>query len=690
MVIQIRNCNNITNGEISIVEGRLNIKYAINGTGKSTIAKAIKSAIEHDETSLRDLLPYRLMQHPTEDQLPSVSGLPDDLRIAVFDEEYVEKYVFLEDDLLKDSFDIFVKTNDYEQRLAEINGLIAGVKTIFEDNPDLDGFISDMKEFIAVFGNSRTGIANNGALVRGMQGGNVIQNIPQELEGYSAFLTDAQNSKWLKWQATGRSSYMQLSDKCPFCAGELAPQRDKIDRIATEYDSKTVEHLSKILDLFERLGHYFDAETNVRVRTITMNVHGLSDEQKAYLVEIKNQVQTLFDKLTNLKRMGFDSLKDIDRIAVAVPQYKIDMQYLSHLNSDYTNSRVAIVNDSIDTLNGRVGQLQGAINRQKREIEDTVRNYNAQINEFLANAGYSYTVSIDEAEDHSYKLKLKFGEGTETVTKVRSHLSYGERNAFALVLFMYQAIHQRANLIILDDPISSFDKNKKFAILDMLFIRGGSFRGKTSLMLTHDFEPVIDAVYNHPSFFEGTPQAAFLQNDNGSLSERIIQKENILSSVQVADENIRNATNAITKAIFLRRKTEIIYGKTMAWHLLSNLFHKREIPTIGNDAMTEAQITEALDNIRNEIPDFDYAALLARVTNQDEIVALYRASNSNYEKLQLYRILFDATEENHPMRKFINETYHVENDYLFQLNPLEFSTIPDYIIRQCDQAFGLA
>ena len=31
MDIRISNCNNISNGNVSITEGRLNLKYAING-----------------------------------------------------------------------------------------------------------------------------------------------------------------------------------------------------------------------------------------------------------------------------------------------------------------------------------------------------------------------------------------------------------------------------------------------------------------------------------------------------------------------------------------------------------------------------------------------------------------------------------------------------------------------------------
>jgi Fe-S cluster assembly ATPase SufC len=42
MEIKITNCNNIEVGEIKISSNKLNIKFGINGTGKSTITRAIK------------------------------------------------------------------------------------------------------------------------------------------------------------------------------------------------------------------------------------------------------------------------------------------------------------------------------------------------------------------------------------------------------------------------------------------------------------------------------------------------------------------------------------------------------------------------------------------------------------------------------------------------------------------------
>ena len=44
--VVIKNCNNIKETSIIIEEGNLNIKFAINGTGKSTIAKALLKKYE--------------------------------------------------------------------------------------------------------------------------------------------------------------------------------------------------------------------------------------------------------------------------------------------------------------------------------------------------------------------------------------------------------------------------------------------------------------------------------------------------------------------------------------------------------------------------------------------------------------------------------------------------------------------
>jgi predicted ATP-binding protein involved in virulence len=55
MNVHIQNCNNVTDGNISIDTDKLNIKYAHNGTGKTTASEAITACIQDE--SLAHLTP---------------------------------------------------------------------------------------------------------------------------------------------------------------------------------------------------------------------------------------------------------------------------------------------------------------------------------------------------------------------------------------------------------------------------------------------------------------------------------------------------------------------------------------------------------------------------------------------------------------------------------------------------------
>ena len=63
----------------------------------------------------------------------------------------------------------------------------------------------------------------------------------------------------------------------------------------------------------------------------------------------------------------------------------------------------------------------------------------------------------------------------------------------------------------------------------------------------------------------------------------------------------------------------------------------------------------------------------------------YIKSLSNYEKLHIYRIMYNDKRDSSVIRKFVNETFHIENDSIFQLNPNRYDTVPQYVIDECDK-----
>jgi len=288
---------------------------------------------------------------------------------------------------------------------------------------------------------------------------------------------------------------------------------------------------------------------------------------------------------------------------------------------------------------------------------------------------------------------LKFADNENNITEVKQHLSYGERNAFALVLFMHQALSDEADFVILDDPISSFDGNKKYAILNRLFRGKESFQEKTVLMLTHDFEPVIDVIHTLSQLFQPNPVAGFLANIDGEIKEQIIRKADIQSYIEICRENMAQSDHNIHKLIYLRRLLEITGQKGAAWQVTSNIFHKRNLVdwTWSENNQTRPISDTELAAGKEEIEkfvlsSFDYETLNQEIQNDENLIAIYEACKCGYEKVQIYRLIFEGKlESGSVLKKYVDKTFHVQNDYLYQLNPRKYKIVPQYILGFCDE-----
>lgn len=695
MRVTIENCNNIDHGVVNIEPGCLNIKYAINGTGKSSVAKAIRYSVSSPD-SLGSLRPFKSFSEEKESHsVPSVSGLDNVATIKVFDEEYVQQFVFVEDEVLKNSFEVFIKDDTFENHEREINALILSVKRLFDDSDECKNLHAVLQKFTDSYKATRTGYSASGIFGKGLAKGNKLSSIPENLRIYEPFLKHANVVPWLKWQIDGEK-YLDVGTCCPYCSSpKIEERKEVVRRVKEEFEPKYVEHLNAMLALLESLSDYVSNDTNAVLERIKGNVSGITEEQKTYISAIYTEINVLQKRLEELKGLSFKSLKDVDDVQNTLQSRKIDVGCFTKINSSIVVATINTINNEIDTILANAGRLKGEINQQKQLISAKIRKNCSEINAFLKYAGYSYSVSISEEDE--YRMLLKYVDNDSLVCQGKQSLSYGEKNAFALVLFMYDAIRENPDIIILDDPISSFDQNKKYAILNKLFLEQHSLMNKTVLLLTHDFSVVIDCVYNFADRFH--PKASFLENVQGNLNEKEIRKTNILSFKSIALQNAQSPNAAVSVA-YLRRLLEFEGEANMGYQLLSNLIHKREVPMLKvSDAfreMTQQEIDEGTADIRKIAPTFNYVSCVKELRDYTAMIALYNSLSNGYEKMQVYRMLRlknpDPHEkedqlliaENNVVKKHVDETMHIENDYVFQLNPVEYDCVPNKIISLCD------
>ena len=140
-MLEILNCNNIDSAKLNLEKNKLNIKYAMNGTGKSTIARAIELQLRGDG-SIKELTPFKLREAADDKNQPSLTGLDGIKTVAIFNDEFINQFVFKQDEVLANSFEVFVKTADYEKQISAIEAIITSIKDTFRDSNDIDQVIA--------------------------------------------------------------------------------------------------------------------------------------------------------------------------------------------------------------------------------------------------------------------------------------------------------------------------------------------------------------------------------------------------------------------------------------------------------------------------------------------------------------------------------------------------------------------
>lgn len=683
MIINIKNCNSIIDAKINIIENKLNIKYGINGTGKTTISKAISYSLEEDKQKLITLTPFTNDNNDLTPEVEIEDGIVKN--VLVFNESYIEQFVYKEDELLQNSYEILIKDEVCKNIEVEIENLLSSIKQSFENDERLQKVIDDFEELNKKFKISKNGLSKSSIGYKVVKNGNKIDNIPQELQCYSSFLVSDKNIEWIDWQIKGKS-FIENNDICPFCANEIKENKKTIELVSENYSAKEVDNLKKILETIENLKYYFHNESLKRLNEILRKSEDLSIGDENFLFKISCDIGVFLENLNNIKKIYSLIENSNEPIEDQLSNLKINIRNYDNLNSDETNEIIKHLNDQLEELKNKSSKLEGQINQHKCHINQNIEKHQNNINDFLQKAGYKYQVFIEDN-----KLKLKYIGVEKNINNADQYLSYGEKNAFALVLFMCQAVSEKCDLVILDDPISSFDKNKKYAIIDMLFNsknKDNNLFKKTVLMLTHDLDPIIDILKVKCSNFHEFVNANFLKNNDGKLFEFEIKKENLKSFVSICDEVICSSKNILIKLAYLRRYYELI-NNSGCYHIISELLHGRSMGEFKNKNIKEEDIDNAIQEITRKVNEFNYENILNLIRKKDYLIKLYNEEENSYFKVALFRILHEhhnslSNSRNEVFIKFINEVYHLENETLYQLSHCNYELIPNYIVNECD------
>jgi len=695
--ITITNCNNIVKGEIVVSSDKLNIFFGRNGTGKSTIAKAI--SLKATDQPLDALAPFGSIDT---DNPPNIEGI-EFKNIAIFDDNYVKQYVYQPDTLIKDAFQVLIRSKEYDEAKKKIDKALETIKTTITERQEIAELQLQIGELISTIKLTATNkIARRGGAKGVLEGKGAYFNPPEELNELKPFFEEQIVSKWAAWRLSG---YDQFGDKgrCPYCSTGDTDETVKINKVFSEsFDKTSVEAAAAIIKALEGLAPYLDEGKVFELKSL----FGVKEDLKvleSQLLKLSAESHYLHTCLTTILEFnGFSVDKEnIAGLESRLADMKVDFRALdTYFVTDLLKSEMGKVNLEIDNLLVGVGALKGEIGKLNAHVNNKIRDREQDINDFLYLAGFKYQFAVEVDDEDNARALLKFilPDGSPgDVQSPGAHLSWGEKHSFALILFMFDAIRSDAKLVILDDPISSFDSHKKYAIINRLFKtgeRGNSLYGRTVVMLTHDFEPIIDYVQTNSGGQDSTSVCAYyFENKEGELiCTPILRNHDLMSSVVLLKELASDANMDIAARVgCLRKFIEHQYKDPKedsdAYNILSSIGHGRNSPTSDmqeENHLSADQIANGTEFIRGFIPDYNYEKILADCEPQS-LIRRYLCEQSAYVRMLILRAYITQDKEardrlrehNDVLRKYVDETFHIENDYLYSLDVRRFNIVPD-------------
>lgn len=687
MDITISNCNNVSNGTITIEKNNVNIKYGINGTGKSTIANAIKYKVLREE-DITKLKPF----NTEETIVPSVVFSEEINSIKIYNEDYVSQYLFKDNgsNLIQNSFEVFIKPIDYDEKTENINNIIKVVKDYVLGDELLNTLVNQKNDLFSLLKINNAGTSfNKTGLYKALETGNKIVNIPINIKKYDSYLYNANtNSKWYTWQNDGRQYIISDKKKCPFCTSDLIETYlEEFNLLDQLFDKKNVEAINKASGIFEKFENYVDINNFSFLNELTKKENAIDSTDNDKLTGFYKELNAICNNIEFFKGLDFITIRNIDDLSNKIALSKVNVDELKFINNNILLAKIKEFNGKVDELLLNISNLQIEINVLKSSINNTVNKNKVRINNFLKTVGMNYEVQL--LNDNNIILNFK---DTAIVVNPIEHLSWGERNCFALALFLFECIHQNSDLIILDDPVSSFDINKKFGIMHYLFNAENSLKGRTVLILTHDLEPIINMCKVKEYDFV---KCTYIENNHGNVLEHNIKKNNIYTIIDVAKQCFENdKVNVINRLVHLRRYLELNNEYEMEYNMISSVFKATEVPIyrdrnriINDRTFTVDEIKETENKIRKYVDCFDYNNIYQIINDIQQMKKIYLKSSNNYEKIEIFRITakkFGLCNGGKVIEKFIDETFHIENSYVFQLNPYAYNQVPSYIVDVCD------
>lgn len=730
--IDLSNCRNIAslaNGPIAITRNHLNVFYGKNGTGKTTLCMAIRHMAGDESCTLESLESFEYQNIKDPLLRPSITATGRIKKLCVFDDDWIQDHCFTASTIHKNAFELYVRDKSVKELEAKRRDKIGWLRRVLEKQ-EVSGLESALHDLSKNLGKTKVngGFNASSPIIKAYKSGSPIEPIPAFLKPVVKGFSGTEKAAWLKWH----KSHPTIGDEalCPYCGTKNAPTMEKCREYDDEHSNDAVSQWEKIATAYENHSHSLSRHYSALLGSIVKSSKAPDDSQLRELELFSASVKTALDAISSIrdsldKESNIDAMQLVNELAeesAALDTCKLFLQTKDGIQTD-EGKALRWIHDSIERIRSTQAELEVICNSLIEQVRNNIAGHENEINEFLDECGYPYRIDIEcNIPSSEAKILLKPKDNSLEVTNPTRALSYGEQNALALILFMHEAIKMPNGVFVLDDPISSFDFDKRYGVLYALFssksrLFSDNFKGKTVVVMTHDMLVVSDLIgIQVPGVKTREVNGNYLSMDRaGKLTCTALDIQALVPyTQQLYKEILRSKTRPrIFGYVRIRQYCELLRRgskerKTKyAWtfSLLSDLIHGRDRQATLNyhknyDKWESADETKVAmcENLVKQLTGWkiDFWKEIDYYSNcMEHLVGLYENDSlTSDDKLLIVRLMLERdntlASDSGIMKRFADEACHIGGSYLYQLDTKKYDQVPFYVIDWCDRVVAEA
>lgn len=622
MKISITNFRNVRSLDYEPEKGKVNFLFGVCGSGKSSLLDAISSPIQPIDVTVGEEIDS--VRATIDDDTPDFG------RIAIYNAK--KQSVLYEETASGDSYNIFVGDAEALQSLEK--QFHEATQQLRDYREKLYAFRSQMDDLEKHISKPpQKGYTASSKLSKMCSGVHSAKPLAREA-------IDSLSSEHMAWISKGFTISSDYSTgKCPFCGQDITG--DALRRLSEidELDSKSIKPIFQATTLLNDLGiEPPDYSSEDQIKNFK--------EQVFNLFQVRKNIQELFDFCQRTHSLSSinEGFKEINLL-------------------EETKQRFPDLVGLVESINAHSVEIKKLLGQMSSEMSRTIQRNEASINCQLKSLGIPYCFTVDNTDRDAMKASYKLVHvNSQRENDMRHSLSTGEKNLVTLLLFLH---HQDKDLVLIDDPASSYDDYRRSQIFELIL------ENKTSTIL----------VVSHDQCFVRRAARANAEQRIGKI-QQIVQTAHGIelrdidrSSFGAFDGFIRDRigkSKTFYQAILNTRLFIDIHREefsNVAWQYTSAVLHETDAAKL-DELLEELEITE--DSIIQEIESRIDVKLPAR--HRDEETDL--SNLSKFERLiakrEDLREQAGASIDEVRQRKMLNDLVHMNDGMLYCLNPYEY------------------